>query len=72
VESADPAALAIAKSRNGPDAKPPGFHQVALLSLATATKAPPIPSARSPTASNGCAAAVDVPRVRRIVIATRK
>ena len=35
----------------GPAARPAGFHQVALLSLATATNAPPMPSARLPTAS---------------------
>jgi hypothetical protein len=38
-------------SRKGPAASPAGFHQVALLSEATATKAPPIPNARPPTLS---------------------
>ena len=38
-------------SRKGPAASPAGFHQVALLSEATATKAPPIPNARLPTVS---------------------
>ena len=32
----------------GPSARPAGFHQVALLSLATATNAPPMPCARLP------------------------
>lgn len=48
---ADPSAT----STNGPAARPAGFHQVALLSEATATKAPPIPSARLPTSSTTCA-----------------
>jgi hypothetical protein len=38
-------------SENGPVARPAGFHQVAELSEATATKAPPIPMARLPTLS---------------------
>src|SRR5262245_50326613 len=42
---------AIATSTKGPAAGPAGFHQVALLSFATATNAPPMPSARVPTVS---------------------
>src|SRR5438128_7108495 len=42
-------------SENGPVARPAGFHQVAVLSAATATNAPPIPSARLPTLSTICA-----------------
>ena len=36
---------------NAPAANPAGFHQVALLSEATATNAPPIPRARLPIVS---------------------
>ena len=36
-------------------------HQVAELSLATATKAPPMPSARAPTDSTACPHARDAP-----------
>lgn len=49
--SASVEALASARSMNGPAANPPGFHQIALESDATATKAPPIPSARGPVDS---------------------
>jgi hypothetical protein len=44
-------ARAIVMSKKGPAPKPAGFHQEAVLSEATATNAPPIPSARAPTAS---------------------
>jgi hypothetical protein len=42
-------------SEYGPVARPPGFHHVAVLSAATATNAPPMPSARLPTLSTICA-----------------
>src|SRR4029453_1481831 len=47
----------ISASKNGPVASPAGFHHVAVASSATATKAPPSPCARTPTASYICARA---------------
>jgi len=44
-------------STKGPAAMPAGFHHVALLSDATATNAPPMPSARLPAVSITCACA---------------
>jgi hypothetical protein len=38
-----------------PLARPPGFHQAAVASLATAVKAPAMPCARMPIASVVCA-----------------
>src|SRR2546428_469462 len=43
--------------RVAPLARPAGFHQLAVASSATATKAPPIPCARVPTLSKICAPA---------------
>jgi hypothetical protein len=51
-------------STNGPAAIPAGFHQVALLSDATATNAPPMPSARLPALSTICAWADETPIVQ--------
>src|SRR4030095_5634920 len=47
----------ISASKNGPVASPAGFHHVAVASAATATNAPPRPSARPPTVSYICARA---------------
>ena len=44
-------ANSISPLRNGPAARPPGFHHHAVASSATAVKAPPIPWARIPMTS---------------------
>ena len=52
-----PAVRSTTALKYAPDANPAGFQYAAEASSATATKAPPMPAARVPTASKVCAPA---------------